>query len=89
MNEKYRFLKWLTFPIIFFTLVLTFVSYMAWKEYSINNELIEQSLKGNPVAIEILIKYEKPWKLDERLVREAITGNENAIKVLGINTPQN
>jgi hypothetical protein len=86
MKEKYRIFKWLSIPVLLFILALAPVSYMAWKEYSINNELVEHSLKGNPVAIEIMVKYEKPWKLDERLIREAIAGNENAIKVLGITT---
>lgn len=62
---------------------------MAWKEISINNHLVEQSLQGNPAAIEILIKYEKPWKLDERLINEALAGNANAIKVLGLNSHKN
>lgn len=89
MKEKCRFFKSSTIPIILFILALTPVSYMAWKENSINNELIEQSLRGNPVAIEILIKYEKPWKLNERLIREAIAGNENAIKVLDLSINKN
>lgn len=88
MIEKRRFLKYFSVPILLFILALGPASYFAWKEYSINNELIEQSLKGNPIAIDILVKYEKPWKLDERLIREAIAGNENAIKVLGINSHQ-
>ncbi len=89
MKEKCRIFKWVSIPVLLFILALAPMSYMIWKEYSINNELVEQSLNGNPVAIEILVKYEKPWKLDERLIREAIAGNENAIKVLGISADRN
>lgn len=89
MKEKFRVFKWVSIPVLLFILALAPMSYIIWKEYSINNERIEQSLKGNPVAIEILVKYEKPWKLDERLIREAIAGNENDIKVLGISADRN
>lgn len=85
MQEKRSFLKWSGIPLILVVMMLIFSGYMAWKEHSIYNGLVDQSLKGNPIAIEILIKYEKPWKLDERLIQEAMAGNQNAIKVLGIN----
>lgn len=58
---------------------------MAWKEYSINNTLVEKSLKGNRHAIAILAKYEKPWKLNEKIIQEAISGNPHALEVLKIN----
>lgn len=87
MKDFLKILKWSAFPLVISLLALGFPSYMIWKETSINNHLIEQSLKGNPVAIEILTKYEKPWKLNERLINEALAGNENAIKVLGLGAP--
>lgn len=82
MREKFKFLKFYFLPLILSFSLLAFCGYMAWEEYKINNFLVEQSLKGNPIAIEILIKYEKPSKLDHRLIYEAISGNEHAIKVL-------
>lgn len=84
MREKFKFLKFYFLPLILSFSLLAFCGYMAWVEYKINNFLIEQSLKGNPIAIEILIKYEKPSKLDRRLIYEALNQNEHAIKVLQI-----
>ena len=78
------FMKFFTFPIFLIVSVLSFVSYMAWKEFQMNNLLVEQSLSGNPAAIQILIKYKKPWKLDERIVYAAIEGNDYAIRVLDL-----
>ena len=89
MIEKRRLFKYFSVPVLIFILAFGSAGYFAWKEYSINNELTDQALNGNSIAIQILIKYEKPWKLDERIIREAIAGNENAIKVLGINSHQN
>jgi hypothetical protein len=86
MTEKRQLLKYLSIPALVFILAITPAIYFAWKEYSISNELTEQAINGNPMAIQILIKYEKPWRLDERLIREAMAGNENAIKVLGIDS---
>jgi hypothetical protein len=83
---KWRlFLKIFSIPVLFFTSLILLCIYFAWSEFKIKNDLVDQSLKGNPVAIEILIKYEKPWKLDTRLIYEAMNGNEHAIKVLGVN----
>lgn len=84
MKEKSSFLKYLSIPILLCCSLLSFAAYMAWKENKMNNDLVENALKGNPYAIGILQKYEKPWKLDERLVYEALNGNKNAVQVLGI-----
>lgn len=85
MSENKRILKYFSIPVLFIFLVLGPTSYFTWKEYSINNEITEQALSGNQIAVQILIKYEKPWKLDRRILREAMEGNENAIKILGVN----
>lgn len=77
-------IKLLRFPIFFACIALCSAGYSAWKESKVQDELVELSLKGNPAAIGILQKYEKPWKLDERLMNEAIAGNQNAIEALGI-----
>ncbi len=82
---KAIFMKFFTFPILLVVSILSFLSYMAWSEYTMNNLLVEKSLAGNCAAIQILMKYEKPWKLDRRIVDAAIEGNVNAIKVLNLN----
>ncbi len=66
--------------------VLSFSGYMAWKEESIKSSIIEKALKGNHTAIAILAKYEKPWKLDERILDEALKDNPHALQILGIDT---
>lgn len=83
---KSKLIKIFSFPVLLMVTVLSFVSYMAWKEYNMNNVLVEQSLSGNPIAIEILVKYEKPWKIDERIIYQALEGNPHAARVLGIKT---
>lgn len=83
---KSKLIKIFSFPVLLMVAVLSFVSYMAWKEYNMNNVLVEQSLSGNPIAIEILVKCEKPWKIDERIIYQALEGNPHAIRVLGIET---
>ncbi len=84
MIEKSKILKYYSIPILLFVLALGPTSYLAWKEHSLSNEITNQALAGNPIAIQILTKYEKPWKLDERVVHAAIEGNENAIKILDL-----
>ncbi len=84
LGDLMKFFKYLSIPIVLMCFVLCFSGYKAWKETKIQNDLVEYSLKGNSAAIAILQKYEKPWKLDERLVYEAIAGNEGAIKALGV-----
>jgi hypothetical protein len=85
MIEKRRLFKYFSVPLLIFILALGSATYFAWKEYTISSELTEQALNGNPIAIQILIKYEKPWKLDEKILRAALSDNENAIKILGLN----
>ena len=60
MPTRSNFLKAFWFPGIFFGGLLFFGGYMAWKECSINNMLVKESLQGNRHAIAILAKYEKP-----------------------------
>lgn len=84
MKTKWNFLKFFWGPSIILCALLSFAGYMAWKEYSINNTLVEESLKGNQHAIAILAKYEKPWKLNEQIIRGAISGNPHALEVLKI-----
>ncbi len=80
-------LKFFWSPGILICCALAFAGYMAWKEYSINSTLVEESLKGNRNAIAILAKYEKPWKLNEQIIQGAISGNPYALEVLNI-TPE-
>lgn len=87
MRTKWSFLKFFWCPDIFVCGLLSFASYMAWKEYSINNILVEESLRENRHAIAILAKYEKPWKLNEQIIQGAISGNLYALEVLKI-TPE-
>lgn len=88
MKEFFKAWKWFSFPIVWLIFVFAFIGYNINKENLCKNNLIETGLEGNPYAISILVKYEKPWNLDERLVQEALKGNENAIKILGITTPR-
>lgn len=89
MNDNSKLFKYLSIPGVFLTMLLALACYMAWEEIKINDDLIDQAIKGNQIAVEILIKYEKPWKLDGRLIHEALGGNMNAIRVLGITPPKN
>ena len=82
MQMKKRFIKFLFFPIFFMVGLLSFASYMAWKECSLKRSLVDKALEGNPYAITILANYEKPWKLNEKILLEALKGNKNALKVL-------
>lgn len=84
MESKWKFLKFDWFLGIFFCGLLSFASYMAWKEQQIQNTLVEESLRGNRYAVAILAKYEKAWKLDERIVLGAMQGNPYALEVLKI-----
>ncbi|MCX6989758.1 MAG: hypothetical protein NTX49_01640 [Chlamydiae bacterium] len=79
-----NFLKYFSFPMVLIIGSLSFAGYMAWKEYKINETLVDAALQGNPYAIKILAKYEKPWKLDQRVVLEAINGNQYALQVIEI-----
>lgn len=81
---KLNYMKIFTFPVLLMISVLSFASYMAWNEYTMNNLLVEQSLSGNSVAIQILSKYKKPWKLDKRIIHAALEGNDHAIRILDL-----
>lgn len=84
MKTKWSFLKFFWGPGIIFCGLISFASYMAWKEYKINSMLIKEALEGNQIAIAILGKYEKPWKLDEKVVNKALQDNQYALQILGI-----
>lgn len=77
-------LKFLSVPLLILIGVLSFSIYMAWKECKVKSTLIEEALQGNQTAIAILGKYEKPWKLDEKVVTEALQNNRYALQILGI-----
>lgn len=66
--------------------LISFAGYMSWKEESIKSSLIGKALEGNKTAIAILEKYDKPWKLDERILNEALKDNPHALQILGIDT---
>jgi hypothetical protein len=80
-----NFLKYFSIPAVLFAGSISFAIYMAWTEEKFKNTVVERALQGNKYAIEILQKYEKPWKLDQRVVYAAIEGNKYAIEILAIN----
>ena len=84
MKTNWSFLKFFWFPGMLIFGLISFAGYMAWKECRIDNMLVEESLRGNRHAITILAKYEKPWKLNEQIIRGAISGNPYALEVLKI-----
>ena len=71
-------------PTIMVTSLASFAGYMTWYERNFQNDLVAQALSGNAQAVKIMVKYEKPWKLDKRVVDAAIQGNQYAIQILGI-----
>ena len=79
-----KFLKYYSIPAVLCVVSISFAICMAWREEKLKNAVIEQALQGNKYAIEILQKYEKPWKLDQRVVYAAIEGNKYAIEILKI-----
>jgi len=86
MESTRKFFKFFWFPGIMLVGLISFAGYMAWKEESIKGSLIGKALEGNRTAIAILEKYEKPWKLDERILDEAIKDNPYALQILGVDT---
>lgn len=84
MRSSKKFLKFFGFPAIMLIGLISFAGYMAWKEESIKRSLVGKALNGNRTAIAILEKYEKPWKLDERILDEALKDNPHALQILGI-----
>lgn len=84
MEKKNHVLKYISIPFIILILCLSPCVYMAWKEIKIQNVLVDQALLGNRCAIHILAKYEKPWRLDEKIVYEAMKGNPYALEILKI-----
>jgi len=82
-NKIYNFLKYYSFPLIIFISVITFLSYMAFKEIRLENFLIKEALEGNSYAIQFLKKHEKPWK-NNTIVKEAVKGNKFALMILEI-----
>ncbi len=86
MGSSRKFLKFFGFPMVMLIGLISFAGYMAWKEESLKSSLIGKALEGNRTAIAILEKYEKPWKLDERILDEALKDNPHALQILGIDT---
>lgn len=86
MASSRKFFKFFGFPAVMLIGLLSFAGYMAWKEESMKSSLIGKALDGNRTAIAILEKYEKPWKLDERILDEALKDNPHALQILGIDT---
>lgn len=52
------------------------------KNCILNNYIQNKALSGNETAINILREYKYPAILPEEVVREAINGNPNAIRIL-------
>ncbi len=79
-----KVLKFFWFPGIMMISALSFAGYMAWKEETIKSSVIGKALEGNRTAIAILEKYEKPWKINQRILEEALKNNPYALQILGI-----
>lgn len=79
-----NFLKYYWFPMVLIVGSLSFAGYQSWKEFNMKETLVDAALQGNPYAIKILAKYEKPWKLDQRVVLEAINGNQYALQIIDV-----
>jgi len=89
MGSSRKFFKFFGFPAVMLIGLISFAGYMAWKEESMKSSLIGKALEGNRTAIAILEKYEKPWKLDERIIDEALKDNPHALQILRIDTVSN
>ncbi len=87
MKTMKKLFKFLCFPLAIMVGTLGFASYMAWKEHTVNNNLINRALQGNQIAIAILGKYEKPWKIDKKIIDEALKDNKYALQILGVEIP--
>ena len=79
-----KILKYFGFPLVICIGSLSFAGYQDWKEFKIKETLVEAALQGNPYAIKILAKYEKPGKLDHRVILEAINGNQYALQIIDV-----
>jgi hypothetical protein len=86
MESCGKFFKFFWIPGVMLIGSISFAGYMAWKEESLKSSLIGKALEGNLTAIAILEKYEKPWKLDERILDEALKDNPHALQILGVDT---
>ncbi len=86
MGSCRKFFKFFWIPGVMMVGSISFAGYMAWKEESLKSSLIGKALEGNRTAIAILEKYEKPWKLDERILDEALKDNPHALQILGVDT---
>jgi hypothetical protein len=86
MEYTRKFFEFFWFPAVMLIGLISFAGYMVWKEESIKSSLIGKALQGNRTAIAILEKYEKPWKLDERILDEALKDNPHALQILGVDT---
>jgi len=54
------------------------------KEEKLKTFIYSEAIDGNKKAIHLLKICSSPWKLDDRIVREALTGNIYAQEVLKI-----
>jgi hypothetical protein len=54
------------------------------KEEKLKTYIYSQALDGNKRAVNLLKIHRKPWTLDNRLIRAALSGNKNAQDVLQI-----
>jgi len=86
MGSSRKFFKFFGFPVVMLIGLISFAGYMAWKEESMKSSLIGKALGGNRTAIAILEKYEKPWKLDQRIIDEALKDNPHALQILRLDT---
>jgi hypothetical protein len=84
VKQAWEYLRWFCGPLVIVGCVLAYPVYMAWQEYEINNFLVDQALSGNQNAIKILMKYKKPWELDQKVIHSAVKGNRYALEILKI-----
>lgn len=86
MESSRKFFKFFWFPAVMLIGSISFAGYMTWKEESMKSSLIGKALSGNRTAIAILEKYEKPWKLDQKIIDEALKDNPHALQILKLDT---
>jgi len=80
------FLKYYSIPAVLFVAAISFCGYMAWSENQLKNVILNEALQGNKQALALMVKYEKPWKLNDKVVRESLKGNQYALEILKIDS---
>lgn len=70
--------------IIFFGIMLYFTVFRDLKEKRYQRKIKKLAMAGNKYALEIVLNNRRIYLEDKETIDEAISGNENALKILGI-----